>query len=137
DQAKTADTAEPKPVSNKTLVSNCTSRKSPVIFYFSGHRSHPDPDSFPTRRSSDLARRSSGASATLRRSTPSCGAAGVSANASASDRKSTRLNSSHVSISYAVFCLKKKKHSVAVVFLVCFAEVSHLAHSRPAPPRPH
>src|SRR5207249_11017583 len=27
------------------------------------------------------------------------------------DRKSTRLNSSHVSISYAVFCLKKKKHT--------------------------
>src|SRR5699024_8972477 len=27
------------------------------------------------------------------------------------DRKSTRLNSSHVSISYAVFCLKKKKVS--------------------------
>src|SRR5215471_20550096 len=26
------------------------------------------------------------------------------------DRKSTRLNSSHVEISYAVFCLKKKKH---------------------------
>src|SRR5437868_10805179 len=31
--------------------------------------------------------------------------------AAASDRKSTRLNSSHVSISYAVFCLKKKKKS--------------------------
>src|SRR5438067_7101431 len=29
--------------------------------------------------------------------------------AAAPDRKSTRLNSSHVSISYAVFCLKKKK----------------------------
>src|SRR5580698_3337067 len=28
---------------------------------------------------------------------------------SSSDRKSTRLNSSHMSISYAVFCLKKKK----------------------------
>src|SRR5699024_11921983 len=28
----------------------------------------------------------------------------------AQDRKSTRLNSSHVSISYAVFCLKKKNH---------------------------
>src|SRR5699024_12881164 len=28
------------------------------------------------------------------------------------DRKSTRLNSSHVSISYAVFCLKKKRSSV-------------------------
>src|SRR2546428_9040587 len=27
-----------------------------------------------------------------------------------SDRKSTRLNSSHDQISYAVFCLKKKKH---------------------------
>src|SRR5699024_11431330 len=27
------------------------------------------------------------------------------------DRKSTRLNSSHVSIAYAVFCLKKKKNS--------------------------
>src|SRR2546429_6411079 len=28
-----------------------------------------------------------------------------------SDRKSTRLNSSHGYISYAVFCLKKKKHT--------------------------
>src|SRR3712207_7886995 len=28
-----------------------------------------------------------------------------------SDRKSTRLNSSHANISYAVFCLKKKKNS--------------------------
>src|SRR5690242_3071501 len=28
------------------------------------------------------------------------------------DRKSTRLNSSHMSISYAVFCLKKKLHSI-------------------------
>src|SRR5256885_7474975 len=28
------------------------------------------------------------------------------------DRKSTRLNSSHLVISYAVFCLKKKKHEV-------------------------
>src|SRR5437773_7684668 len=26
------------------------------------------------------------------------------------DRKSTRLNSSHITISYAVFCLKKKRH---------------------------
>src|SRR5438067_7146967 len=31
--------------------------------------------------------------------------------AQARDRKSTRLNSSHVSISYAVFCLKKKKNN--------------------------
>src|SRR5437870_10645008 len=31
----------------------------------------------------------------------------------AEDRKSTRLNSSHVAISYAVFCLKKKKMLIA------------------------
>src|SRR3712207_7125107 len=30
------------------------------------------------------------------------------------DRKSTRLNSSHANISYAVFCLKKKKISTAI-----------------------
>src|SRR3712207_7586251 len=30
-----------------------------------------------------------------------------------SDRKSTRLNSSHANISYAVFCLKKKKKNVS------------------------
>src|SRR5438067_13598916 len=30
------------------------------------------------------------------------------------DRKSTRLNSSHVSISYAVFCLKKKKKKIKI-----------------------
>src|SRR5437868_11814620 len=32
----------------------------------------------------------------------------------AGDRKSTRLNSSHVSISYAVFCLKKKKKKLTL-----------------------
>src|SRR3712207_8753379 len=31
------------------------------------------------------------------------------------DRKSTRLNSSHANISYAVFCLKKKKHSLILI----------------------
>src|SRR5207249_7336794 len=31
------------------------------------------------------------------------------------DRKSTRLNSSHVSISYAVFCLKKKKKQTTTI----------------------
>src|SRR2546426_2062621 len=40
------------------------------------------------------------------RSVDVAGAAGGSAT---SDRKSTRLNSSHLVISYAVFCLKKKK----------------------------
>src|SRR5690242_20967680 len=31
------------------------------------------------------------------------------------DRKSTRLNSSHMSISYAVFCLKKKTQEMAIL----------------------
>src|SRR5215510_15871015 len=33
----------------------------------------------------------------------------------AQDRKSTRLNSSHVAISYAVFCLKKKKKNHQII----------------------
>src|SRR5690242_20773078 len=43
-----------------------------------------------------------------------------------SDRKSTRLNSSHMSISYAVFCLKKKNKAqrvAALVHITCFAAV--------------
>src|SRR5207249_9148764 len=38
------------------------------------------------------------------------------------DRKSTRLNSSHVSISYAVFCLKKKKKKKQIVECVHTSE---------------
>src|SRR5690606_41237605 len=89
----------------------------------------PDVHSLPTRRSSDLrpialdlpscglptktpkrssrADRRPGSCAAMR------GAAAWSTMdtpepAPAADRKSTRLNSSHVKISYAVFCLKKK-----------------------------
>src|SRR2546429_5183163 len=40
------------------------------------------------------------------------------------DRKSTRLNSSHGYISYAVFCLKKKKHTNS-----CALEQAHLRPS--------
>src|SRR2546430_4003409 len=39
------------------------------------------------------------------------GPAPISINQVTQDRKSTRLNSSHSQISYAVFCLKKKKKS--------------------------
>src|SRR2546427_4983170 len=35
------------------------------------------------------------------------------------DRKSTRLNSSHSQISYAVFCLKKKKKYIKEVLNIC------------------
>src|SRR2546430_12830562 len=38
---------------------------------------------------------------------------------SAEDRKSTRLNSSHSQISYAVFCLKKKKKTLLYGRLLC------------------
>src|SRR5437667_6782323 len=44
----------------------------------------------------------------------------------ARDRKSTRLNSSHITISYAVFCLKKKKKKRAMV--VQCAQVANTAH---------
>src|SRR5258708_12073760 len=39
--------------------------------------------------------------------------AGAKLAGAGEDRKSTRLNSSHQIISYAVFCLKKKKHQIA------------------------
>src|SRR5688500_20299064 len=87
-----------------------------------------DSHSFPTRRSSDLGRRLdvSVEGAAAAGGVPCCrvrgraggGAAAVPAGADAllahparriADRKSTRLNSSHLVISYAVFCLKKKK----------------------------
>src|SRR2546428_1981516 len=55
--------------------------------------------------------RSSGLRATCSRaSSPSATRPSFSCDACASDRKSTRLNSSHDQISYAVFCLKKKKN---------------------------
>src|SRR2546422_6444208 len=44
---------------------------------------------------------------------------GAAGGAAIGDRKSTRLNSSHGYISYAVFCLKKKKHEP------CHAHCSH------------
>src|SRR5204862_5731399 len=42
------------------------------------------------------------------------------------DRKSTRLNSSHVEISYAVFCLKKKTHPSAISPVVRLCSVFRL-----------
>src|SRR5205085_3099094 len=95
---------------------------------------HPHPHSFPTRRSSDLDHQDAlerpgrvlaparplwpVAQARQRSALPEggnlCRAAGADALAGSphaviADRKSTRLNSSHSQISYAVFCLKKKK----------------------------
>src|SRR5690349_22125007 len=69
---------------------------------------------FPTRRSSDLAAIHGRRNPVLQilavlRSGRAGGAVPQSRREPDQDRKSTRLNSSHVEISYAVFCLKKKK----------------------------
>src|SRR5690606_41855890 len=99
-----------------------------------GSRLRHDLHLFPTRRSSDLGATSSypaSAWKTASESAPGCrqraGAghgrqsvagyqpapsAGSGRPAGSGDRKSTRLNSSHVKISYAVFCLKKNKPMV-------------------------
>src|SRR3712207_7504660 len=45
-------------------------------------------------------------------------------NASRRDRKSTRLNSSHVNISYAVFCLKKKKNKIIIAIFLYFCYIN-------------
>src|SRR5207248_11100501 len=106
------------------------------LFFFSDYGHHLDLHSFPTRRSSDLDKvKISGISVgkgfqgTIKRhnfnrgpvshgshNVRKPGSIGASATPSrvfkgikmAGDRKSTRLNSSHRTISYAVFCLKKK-----------------------------
>src|SRR3989442_8983170 len=54
-----------------------------------------------------------------------------------SDRKSTRLNSSHVRISYAVFCLKKKKlleHAILVSDVMVVIELDHRKTGDDPPP---
>src|SRR5438094_6766169 len=81
-----------------------------LVFFFQGYGDHQDLHSFPTRRSSDLTTR------TRRRASrwPRCRSS-PSHGRSIADRKSTRLNSSHRTISYAVFCLKKKKKEEAGV----------------------
>src|SRR5215469_16633505 len=74
-----------------------------VCFYCYGD--HRDLHSFPTRRSSDLRRRAVHLLRRVEHAQRQVGEDGPRRQ----DRKSTRLNSSHVEISYAVFCLKKKK----------------------------
>src|SRR5439155_21304475 len=84
---------------------------------FSSYRDHRHLHSFPTRRSSDL-----GAGADpvglrgrlLPRVLAPPGGLPRAGTRGRRDRKSTRLNSSHVASSYAVFCLKKKKELIGV-----------------------
>src|SRR5207245_3724374 len=69
------------------------------------------------RRSAGRANRPSGRRLTVAppRPAPVPAAAPPAPPRPSADRKSTRLNSSHGSISYAVFCLKKKKRLVAAL----------------------
>src|SRR5207253_6148733 len=83
----------------------CTVPLSSFFFlYWSGELR--DLHSFPTRRSSDLS--CPFAPGHLFWELRGCFRARTPQRTTTIDRKSTRLNSSHVAISYAVFCLKKK-----------------------------
>src|SRR5215510_13348857 len=66
------------------------------------------PDTQPARNPWALDR-SPGGSSSGSAVAAACGLASATLGSDTADRKSTRLNSSHVAISYAVFCLKKKK----------------------------
>src|ERR1039457_7094345 len=79
---------------------------------------------FPTRRSSDLMSISFIARAAARPPFP--------CSRNEPDRKSTRLNSSHLVISYAVFCLKKK-HQTRVAAPHGALETPRHDCARPAP----
>src|SRR5437667_5543214 len=82
-----------------------------ISFFFSyGYGGPRDLHSFPTRRSSDLP-------ASLAKLTKinTFHSELFSYFVAKLDRKSTRLNSSHITISYAVFCLKKKPGARAPV----------------------
>src|SRR5207248_10153940 len=106
-----------------------TRHSTPSFSFLYASPPHRDLHSFPTRRSSDLQLRRCGAAERWVPRSVSCSSPrprGQSRNRPSApsrrawasggdrpkrrqDRKSTRLNSSHRTISYAVFCLKKKK----------------------------
>src|SRR5437870_10380917 len=102
------------------MVSCRSSLVTSFVFACSG--SHRDLHSFPTRRSSDLAERVGVfelVHVLVVHEVPLARVVelgrDVDPHRARGDRKSTRLNSSHVAISYAVFCLKKKKETSANV----------------------
>src|SRR5437867_8207551 len=79
-----------------------------VLFFFLWYGGHRLLLSFPTRRSSDLLE-SLPQFAIGTNQLWEIVQAKIQESTRKRDRKSTRLNSSHRTISYAVFCLKKKK----------------------------
>src|SRR5258707_11824098 len=82
--------------------------RSTLFPYTTLFRSQPDPPGHP-RSDGDRDRRAAVARCTGRQQPLSRGTGEKLSRGG--DRKSTRLNSSHANISYAVFCLKKKKNT--------------------------
>src|SRR5690606_41257380 len=80
----------------------------PVYSSFNSFDDHRELHSFPTRRSSDLPWHRLCPAHDQRRRPPLQHLPQRRVGVVVPDRKSTRLNSSHMKISYAVFCLKKK-----------------------------
>src|SRR5690625_7051177 len=85
------------------------SARSTLFPYTTLFRSRPDPRRGLGRRADRPARPEHLAAGDARHRPQGTSSSGCSAAHHRQDRKSTRLNSSHVAISYAVFCLKKKK----------------------------
>src|SRR5438034_7214752 len=107
-----------------------------MFFCFYQCADNRDLHSFPTRRSSDLRllQRPFGGT--------SLGTGLVALGRRGGDRKSTRLNSSHTVISYAVFCLKKKNlfaitSNRANIITTPRSIRSQRVRHAPLPSRPH
>src|SRR5215217_3554702 len=93
------------------------------FFFFNDPATTEIYTSFPTRRSSDQAREWVGV--VEERTEP--GGVAAQRGGAPEDRKSTRLNSSHANISYAVFCLKKKIKYNYICFHLLLGRVGDVA----------
>src|SRR2546430_7243982 len=99
------------------------------FFFFSSRRRHTrfDCDWSSDVGSSDLSTRVARPRRPRSRPLPAPATGPRKARGPARDRKSTRLNSSHSQISYAVFCLKKKKKGPSTDYRL--GEVTERSHS--------
>src|SRR5438128_6987812 len=94
------------------------------VFFFQRYGDDRDLHSFPTRRSSDLASPHWSVAKPWPSSATSISSVSAFLRSARRDRKSTRLNSSHGSISYAVFCLKKKNQNTTADNVLCHKRLS-------------
>src|SRR3989454_772092 len=87
------------------------------------------------RTTSSMIARASCEAVMSRKTSSSAPCLSYASAASTGDRKSTRLNSSHLVISYAVFCLKKKKKRVKYRYLVMTNDVYYDLNKEDHPQR--